>query len=178
MAGLDLETLQMTLDSVKEFARSSLPDQKLLDLDASEEFPAQVVRELTGEGLGIQLLFVPEKYGGLGGGAFDVYRLCEQMSRIDLGVATGVLATFLGSEPISVGGTEEQRKYWMSRLADEGLLMAYAATEPEAGSDLGNLRTTATPVEEDGRLTGYRIDGAKQWISNGGFADLYAVLGQ
>ena len=178
MAGLDLETLQMTLESVKEFAANALPDQKLLDLDASEEFPSEIVRELTGEGLGIQLLFVAEEYGGLGGGAFDVYRLCEQMSRIDLGVATGVLATFLGSEPITVGGTEEQRKYWMTRLANEGLLMAYAATEPQAGSDLANLRTTATPVEEDGRLIGYRIEGAKQWISNGGFADLYAVLAQ
>jgi alkylation response protein AidB-like acyl-CoA dehydrogenase len=176
MAGLDPETLQMTLDSVKEFAATSLTDQKLLDLDASEEFPGELVRQLCGEGLGVQLLFVPEQYGGLGGGAFDVYRLCEQMSRIDLGVATGVLATFLGSEPINVGGTDEQRKYWMTRLGEEGLLMAYAATEPEAGSDLGNLRTVATPVEEEGRLVGYRIRGAKQWISNGGFADLYAVL--
>src|SRR3954466_10834744 len=54
--------------------------------------------------------------------------------------------------------------------------MAYAATEPEAGSDLAALRTTATPVLEDGRVTGYVIHGNKQWISNGGFADLYSVL--
>jgi alkylation response protein AidB-like acyl-CoA dehydrogenase len=178
MPGLDVDTLQMTLESVKEFAATSLPDQKMLELDANEEFPIEIVRQLCGEGLGIQLLFVPEEYGGMGGGAFDVYRLCERMAAIDLGVATGVLATFLGSEPISVGGTPEQRKYWMTRLADEGLLMAYAATEPEAGSDLGALRTTATPIEEGGRTTGYRIRGNKQWISNGGFADLYVVLAQ
>jgi alkylation response protein AidB-like acyl-CoA dehydrogenase len=54
--------------------------------------------------------------------------------------------------------------------------MAYGATEPEAGSDLGALRTIATPVEEDGEITAYRLNGAKMWISNGGYADLYSVL--
>jgi alkylation response protein AidB-like acyl-CoA dehydrogenase len=112
----------------------------------------------------------------MGGGAFDVYRVCEQMARIDLGVATGVLATFLGSDPIRVGGTPEQQAHWMSRLAEEGLLMAYGATEPAAGSDLGAMKTRAEPVRENGEIKGYRITGAKQWISNGGFADLYTVL--
>ena len=50
----------------------------------------------------------------MGGGAFDLYRICEEMARIDLGIATGVLATFLGSDPISVGGTPEQKKRWMT----------------------------------------------------------------
>lgn len=54
--------------------------------------------------------------------------------------------------------------------------MAYGATEPEAGSDLGALRTTATPVSKNGQVAGYKINGSKQWISNGGFADLYTVL--
>jgi alkylation response protein AidB-like acyl-CoA dehydrogenase len=98
------------------------------------------------------------------------------MARIDLGLSTGVLATFLGSDPIIFGGTEEQKKRWLTRIAEEGLLMAYGATEPEAGSDLAALRTTATPVEEDGRITGYKINGNKQWISNGGYADLYSIL--
>ncbi len=98
------------------------------------------------------------------------------MARIDLGVATGVLATFLGSDPIRVGGTPEQQAHWMGRLAEEGLLMAYGATEPAAGSDLGALKTRAEPVRENGEIGSYRITGAKQWISNGGFADLYTVL--
>jgi alkylation response protein AidB-like acyl-CoA dehydrogenase len=100
------------------------------------------------------------------------------MGRIDLGVATGVLATFLGSDPIIYGGTEEQKATWLGRIAEENLLMAYAATEPEAGSDLAALRTTATPVEEGGRTVRYRINGNKMWISNGGYADLYTVLAQ
>ncbi|MFL6202965.1 MAG: acyl-CoA dehydrogenase family protein [Thermoanaerobaculia bacterium] len=170
-AGLDRETLDLTLDSLREFAQAHLPDDKLLDLDAKDEFPLATVRDMCGGGLGVQLLFIPEEYGGMGGGAFDVYRVCEALARVDLGVATGVLATFLGSDPIVFGGTPEQKRRWLSRIAEEGLLMAYAATEPEAGSDLAALRTTAKPVEG-----GYVLDGNKQWISNGGFADLYCVL--
>ncbi|MGD8320649.1 MAG: acyl-CoA dehydrogenase family protein [Gemmatimonadota bacterium] len=174
-AGLDAETLTMILDSVREFTDAELPHDRLLELDKTHEFPEETVRAMCSE-LGVQLLFIPEAYGGMGGGAFDVYRVCELMAGIDLALATGVLATFLGSDPIVFGGSEEQKALWLGRIAEEGLLMAYGATEPEAGSDLGALRTTATPVEEDGVVTGYRINGAKMWISNGGYADLYSVL--
>jgi len=173
---LDKETLELTLEAVRDFAREHLDDAKLRDLDARDEFPIDLVRAMCGEELGVQLLFIPEEYGGMGGGAYDVYRICEELARIDLGVATGVLATFLGSDPIAFGGTPEQKEKWMTRVGEEGLLMAYCATEPEAGSDLGALRSTAEPVLEDGELRGYRIDGSKQWISNGGYADLYTVL--
>jgi alkylation response protein AidB-like acyl-CoA dehydrogenase len=175
-SAIDSDTLEMTLDAVRDFVTDALPDEKLLALDEADEFPHELVRQLLGEGLGIQLVFIPMDFGGMGGGAFDVYRVCEQMARIDLGVATGVLATFLGSDPIRVGGTPEQQAHWMGRLAEEGLLMAYAATEPAAGSDLGALKTRAEPVRENGAISAYRITGAKQWISNGGFADLYTVL--
>jgi len=173
--GLDVDTLELTLKSLRDFAAEHLPDKKLLELDEKDECPLEVVHAMCGE-LGIQLLFIPEEFGGMGGGAFDVYRICEEMARIDLGVATAVLATFLGSEPISVGASPEQKKLWMSRIAEQALLFAYAATEPEAGSDLAALRTIAEPVTEDGRLTGYKISGSKQWISNGGIADAYTVL--
>ena len=175
-SSIDSETLEMTVDAVREYVTDALPDARLLELDEHDEFPEKLVKEMLGEGLGIQLVFIPQEYGGMGGGAFDVYRVCEQMARIDLGVATGVLATFLGSDPIRVGGTPEQRAHWMSRLAEEGLLMAYGATEPAAGSDLGALKTRAEPVQENGEIAGYRITGTKQWISNGGFADLYSIL--
>jgi len=174
--GFDKETLDLTLESLKDFVAARLPEKKILELDASEEFPVDIVREMCGPGLGIQLLFIPEEFGGMGGGAFDVYRVCEELARVDLGVATGVLATFLGSDPIIFGGTYEQKKQWMTRIGQEGLLMAYGATEPEAGSDLGALRTVAVPVIKDGTITGYTITGNKQWISNGGYADLYSVL--
>ena len=175
-AGIDEKTLELTLKSLRDFAKDRLPDKLLLDLDLRDECPLDVVRGMCGDDLGIQLLFIPEEFGGMGGGAFDVYRVCEEMARIDLGIATAVLATFLGSDPIRVGGTLEQQKLWMTRIAEEGLLFAYAATEPEAGSDLAALRTTAERVMKDGRIAGYKINGNKQWISNGGIADAYTVL--
>ena len=176
-SGLPADSLEMTLQSLRDFAEQRLPVARLLQLDHADEFPVDDVRALCDPNtLGIQLVFIQEEYGGFGGSAWDVYRTCELMAAIDLGVATGVLATFLGSDPISFGGTEEQKKHWLGRIAEEGLLFAYGATEPAAGSDLGALKTTAAPVVEDGKTVGYRLNGAKQWISNGGYADVYTIL--
>jgi alkylation response protein AidB-like acyl-CoA dehydrogenase len=171
------KTLALSLKSLRDFAKKRLPDQELMDLDARDECPLEIVRTLCSpDKLGIQLLFIPEEYGGFGGGTFDVYCVCEEMARIDLGIATSVLATFLGSDPITVGATPEQKKEWLSRIADEGLLFAYGATEPDAGSDLAALQTTADRVLEGDRVVGYRLNGSKQWISNGGIADAYTIL--
>src|SRR5579872_7043590 len=171
------KTLKLSLKSLREFAKKKLPDQELIDLDARDECPIEIVRDMCSpDKLGIQLLFIPEEFGGMGGGTFDVYCVCEEMARIDLGVATAVLATFLGSDPITVGATPEQKKIWLSRIADEGILFAYGATEPDAGSDLGALQSTADRVMEDDRVVGYKLNGAKQWISNGGIADAYTIL--
>ncbi len=174
--GLDPDTLEMMLAAISEFAARELPDARLIELDEVDEFPEQTVRHMCSEDLGVQLVFVDEDYDGMGGGAFDVYRVCAHLAAIDLGVATAVLATALGSDPITVGGTPDQKKRWLTRIADDGALFAYGATEPQAGSDLAAMKTVAVPVETDGGLTGYRITGAKQWISNGGVADLYTVL--
>ena len=174
--GLDLDMLEMTLAAISEFAERELPESLLIELDERDEFPAAAVKKMCSDELGVQLLFIEEAHGGMGGNAFDVYRVCAQMAAIDLGVATSVLATFLGSDPILMGGTPDQIHHWMSRIANEGLMMAYGATEPEAGSDLGSLKTVAVPVETDGVVTGYRISGKKQWISNGAVADLYTIL--
>ena len=171
------KTLKLSLKSLREFAKKRLPDQTLIELDEKDECPLDIVHDLCSpDKVGITLLFVPEEYGGMGGNTFDVYCVCEEMAHIDLGVATSVLATFLGSDPITVGATPEQKKIWLSKIAEEGTLFAYGATEPEAGSDLGALRTTAERVIEDGRVVGYKISGNKQWISNGGIADAYTVL--
>jgi acyl-CoA dehydrogenase len=174
--GLDVESLDFTLESIEEFGRRELPDSKLIELDERDEFPEEIVRRMCGEELGIQLLFIPEEHGGMGGGALDVYRVCERMAALDLGVATSVLATFLGSDPIVVGGTPDQKGRWMRRIAEEGVLMAYGATEPDAGSDLAAMKTKAQPISENGHVVGYRLTGAKQWISNGGVAELSSVL--
>lgn len=177
MAGLDQETREMILDTLKKYAERKLTPEYLLKLDHEDQFPHEVLQELYDPSqLGLHLLFIPEEYDGLGGGAYDIYRVSELMASIDLGVATGVLATFLGSDPIRVGGTAEQKAHWMGRIAEEALLMAYGATEPQAGSDLASLSTKAVPVQENGAVVGYKLSGQKQWISNGAVADLYTVL--
>ena len=174
---LDPEILKVALTSIDEFAARELPDALLIELDERDEFPEELVRRMSsGDELGIQLLFVPFEYGGMGGGAFDVYRVCERMAAIDLGVATSVLATFLGSDPITVGGTEEQKQ-------------RVAGPDRRGGRAVRLRRHRARGRQrprcaEDGRragrrqrrVVGYRISGAKQWITNGGVADLYTVL--
>jgi acyl-CoA dehydrogenase len=174
--GLDRDTLELMLSSVDEFIARALPEQTRLELDHEDVCPEETVRAMCGDDLGVHLAFLPEEYGGLGGGAFDSYRICEHLAHVDIGLATSVFATFLGSDPILVGGTDKQRQEWLGRIAEKGILFAYGATEPEAGSDLGALTTTATPVETDGRVTGYRLNGRKQWISNGSIADACTIL--
>ncbi len=174
--GLDHDTLEMVLDSINMFAEGRLPEKVLLELDHEDTFPEDIVRGMCGDELGVSLLFIKEEHGGMGGGSFDGYRVCEKLAHIDVGIATGVLATFLGSDPIVFGGTEEQKLRWLGAIAEQGLIMAYGATEPEAGSDLASMKTTADRIEEDGEIVGYRINGNKQWISNGGYADLYTIL--
>jgi alkylation response protein AidB-like acyl-CoA dehydrogenase len=171
------KTLKLSIKSLRDFAKKRLPDETLRELDARDECPLEIVHHMCSpDKLGIQLLFIPEEYGGFGGGAFDVYCVCEEMARIDLGVATAVLATFLGSDPITVGATPEQKMKWLSKIADEGVLFAYGATEPDAGSDLASLQTTAERVMDGDKIVGYKINGSKQWISNGGIADCYTIL--
>ena len=171
---IDPEALALVISTLRDYAERELKPERLLELDRLNEFPEHVHRDLYGE-IGLHLLFIPEEFGGMGGGAYDIYRVSETLARIDLGIATGVLATFLGTDPITVGGTPEQKKKWMGRIASEGLLVAYGATEPHAGSDLSALRTTATPIVFEGRPS-YRLDGQKQWISNGGVAAIWLIL--
>jgi alkylation response protein AidB-like acyl-CoA dehydrogenase len=174
--GLDADTLKMMLEALDGFVGDYLTPERVLDLDHADVCPEDLIRSMCSDDLGVQLVFVPEPYGGMGGGAFDAYRVCELMARHDVGVATAVFATFLGSDPILVGATEQQKKQWLGRIAEQGIVFAYGATEPEAGSDLGAMTTTAVPVEENGHVTGYRINGRKQWISNGSIADATTIL--
>jgi acyl-CoA dehydrogenase len=174
--GLDAETLTMTLEAIRDYLADAMPEDRQLQLDHEDVCPEDVVRGMCSDQLGIQLLFIPEEYGGMGGGSADVYRVCEQLARLDIGIATSVLATFLGSDPIFVGATPEQKRTWLTEIAENGVLYAYGATEPEAGSDLPAMKTTATPVLDGDVITGYRLSGRKQWISNGGIADRYTIL--
>jgi alkylation response protein AidB-like acyl-CoA dehydrogenase len=176
-AGLDDESLDFVLQTVHTVAQRRLDKPTRLRLDEEDVFPAELVRELLGPEVGLHLLFLPEEAGGLGGGGRDLLRVSEEMARIDLGVATAFLAIALGVDPIIVGGTEAQRELWLGRIADEGMIVAYGVTEPAAGSNVAALATVAHPLTgEDGAVVGYRLDGTKQFITNGGVAALYTIL--
>jgi alkylation response protein AidB-like acyl-CoA dehydrogenase len=177
-AGLDLQSLGLMLEALGDFVDDALTPERQLELDHEDVCPEDIVRAMSDpEQLGVQLVFIPEAYGGMDGGAFDAYRVCEVMARKDIGLATAVFATFLGSDPIVFGATEEQKQRWLGTIAEDGVVFAYGASEPEAGSDLGSLTTTAAAVRgRDGEVTAYRINGRKQWISNGSIADYTTIL--
>jgi alkylation response protein AidB-like acyl-CoA dehydrogenase len=174
---LDAEDLDLIIKTLKEFTDREAPLEQRLKWDESNTCPAEVVRAMLGPDVGLHLVFLPEEHGGMGGGAYDVYRLSEEFAKIDLGLATGMLAVALGTDPIRVGCTDEQKARWIPRIADEGLVVAYGVTEPEAGSNVQNLKTVAERITDaDGRVTHYRLNGVKQFISNGSIADLYTFL--
>jgi alkylation response protein AidB-like acyl-CoA dehydrogenase len=177
--GLPLDEREMILDLLAQVRERMLTPEKLREWDKGEIFPEAEIRELLGPDIGFQLLFIPEEYGGLGGGARDLAAFSEQMAKICLGVGTALLVIHLGSDPILVAGTDAQKQKWLTKVAEEGSIVAYAVTEAEAGSNLSNIKTTATPVLDDsGAIVGYRINGTKQFISSGGYADFLTVLAQ
>jgi len=177
--GLDEETRQMVVDTVRQLSKRLLTKKAILEWDRDEIFPEAAVREMLSPEIGLQLLFIPEAYGGMGGGAMDCCAVTREMSKICLGVGTAFFAIQLGSDPIIVGGTEAQKERWLGAVAEGHSLVAYAVTEAEAGSNLASLKTKAEPVVDDsGTLTGYRINGSKQFISTGGYADFVTVLAQ
>jgi alkylation response protein AidB-like acyl-CoA dehydrogenase len=174
---LDAGDIDLIVKTLKEFTDKEAPLERRLKWDEADTCPVDVVRAMLSPEVGLHLVFLPAEHGGMGGGAYDVYRLSCEFAKIDLGLATAMLAVALGTDPIRVGCTEEQKAKWITRIADEGLIVAYGVTEPEAGSNVQNLKTEASRVvDQSGRVTHYRLNGVKQFISNGSIADLYTIL--
>ncbi len=174
---LDAGDIDLIVRTLKEFTDREAPLDRRLKWDEGDTCPADVVRAMLSPEVGLHLVFLPAEYGGMGGGAYDVYRLSTEFAKIDLGLATAMLAVALGTDPIRVGCTDEQKAKWIGRIAEEGLIVAYGVTEPEAGSNVQSLKTEAARItDDDGRVTGYRLNGVKQFISNGSIADLYTIL--
>jgi len=176
-AGLDNETRTMILDTIGSLKNELLTREKILDLDDKSEFPIEIVRELLSERVGLQMVFIPEEFGGLGGGAVDTYHVSVELAKICLGVSTAFLAIHLGAEPILLFGTDDQKQKWLGKIINEAALVAYAVTEADAGSNLDAIKTKAEPVTDDsGKIVAWRLNGSKQFISNGGYADFLTLL--
>ena len=174
---LDKDDLDTILSTLNEFAEREMPFDLRMKWDEEDVCPEELVKKMLSEDVGLHLVFIPEEYDGMGGGAYDIYRLSSEFAKKDLGVATSMLAVALGTDPIRVGCTHEQKQNWMTRIANEGLIVAYGVTEPEAGSNVESLKTKAERItDENGKVTHYKLNGTKQFISNGGIADLYTIL--
>ena len=138
-------------------------------LDETEEFPWEILKELADTG--IFGLYIPKEYGGMGGGIFENCLAVEKLAEACVGVATSFAASGLGAYPILLHGSEELKRKYLPQIASGKRLAAFGLTEPGAGSDVSGIRTTAV---KDGDH--YIIDGTKQWITNGGEAEIYSVL--
>jgi butyryl-CoA dehydrogenase len=139
------------------------------ELDEKEEFPWEIIR-LCGE-TGLFGVSIEEDYGGFGGGVLENCLAVEELSRACLGVATSYAGSGLGAHPIMLYGSSEQKKRYLPDIASGKRLAAFGLTEADAGSDAGAIRTTAIRGEN-----GYILNGTKQWITNGGEAEIYTII--
>jgi butyryl-CoA dehydrogenase len=157
---------------LKELARK-IAEEKVMpvraELDEKEEFPWDMMHICAEAGLfGVSL---PEEYGGFGGGVFENCVVIEELSRACIGVSVSFAGSGLGAYPISIAGTDDQKKRYLPEIASGKRLAAFGATEANAGSDVAGMQTTA---QKDG--DGYILNGTKQWITNGGEAEIYSVF--
>jgi len=164
-----LNELQKT---VRKMART-IAEERILPvraaLDEKEEFPWAIMKDIADTDL--FRVFIPEEYEGLGGGCLELCLVVEELSRVCPGVAVSYAGSLLGSFALLEYGDEEQKRKYLPDIARGKRLAAFAVTEAEAGSDIGNIKTTAIRTDE-----GYVINGTKQFITNGGEADIYTVI--
>ena len=158
----------MIRDLARQIAREKIKP-RAAEYDEKEEFPWEIMKVLAKADLfGI---YIEEKYGGTGGGVLELAIATEELSRACAGTAVCFAASALGTYPIILFGSEEQKKKYLPNLAGGKKLAAFALTEAQAGSDAGNIETKA---RKEGDY--YVLNGTKQWITNGGEAEIYTVI--
>ena len=162
------EEQQMIVDIARQITDEKIIPQRA-ELDEKEEFPNAILDDIAKADL--FGLFIPETYGGFGGGCFEVVLALEQFGRGCVGVATSYAASALGAYPILLAGSQDMKQKYMPDIATGKKKAAFALTEANAGSDASGIQTTA---ELDGDE--WVLNGTKQWITNGGDAQVYTVI--
>ncbi|HEX7878235.1 MAG TPA: acyl-CoA dehydrogenase family protein, partial [Candidatus Eisenbacteria bacterium] len=137
--------------------------------DQLQEYPWEIKDAIARAGL--LKVWIPKEYGGAGAGVMNLCIVVEELSRACGGVGVMFAVNALGSFPILVGGTEEQKKEWLPQIATGEKLIAFCLSEKFAGSDAGSLRTAA---RDEGDY--FVLSGEKKWTTNGGAADIYTVF--
>ena len=159
-------------EAIRDLARKIAVEKMLpvrQELDEKEEFPWEIMK-ICGDA-GLFGVAIPEEYGGVGGGILETCIAVEELSRVCLGISVSYAACGLGVSPILLYGSAEQKKKYIPDIAKGKRLAAFGLTEPDAGSDAGSIRTTATRKSD-----GYILNGTKQWITNGGEAEIYTII--
>ncbi len=154
--------------AAREFAEKEFPSFAQ-ECDREEKPPSHLWRKACE--LGFVGVFIPESYGGAGLGFLEHCLINEEFWRVDPGIAHFILAGTFGSEILLLFGTEEQKQKWVPPLVKAQAITGAAITEPDAGSDVSSVRTTATLERSD-----YVINGAKMFITGGTLADYLLVL--
>ncbi|MFH1260050.1 MAG: acyl-CoA dehydrogenase family protein [Elusimicrobiota bacterium] len=162
------EEQKMIIDLARKIAQEKMKPMRE-HYDAAEEFPWAIVKELAKADLcGV---YIPQEYGGFGGGVFSLVLVVEELCKVDGGTALAIAATALGTIPILLFGSEEQKKKYLPAIAKGEKLAAFGLTEPQAGSDAGATQTTARRDGDD-----YILNGTKCFITNAGEAEVYTVI--
>jgi len=166
-----LFSLPEEYQALRESVRS-LADKKIQpfahDVDAQARFPQEAFDAL--QGAGLAAAHVPTQYGGEGADALGVVIIIEEVARVCASSSLIPAVNKLGSVPLMLGGNEEQKKRWLTPLA-QGKGFSYCLSESEAGSDAAAMKTRAVRKGD-----GWVLNGSKKWISHAGFSDFYTVL--
>jgi acyl-CoA dehydrogenase len=149
-------------DLARDFAAKEIRPKEAA-YDDRMQHPAEVIAEA--HELGLMNLHVPEQYGGLGLGAFDGMLVGEELYWGCAGIGTSITANGLGSGPVMIAGSDDQKAKWLTPLIEEPILCSFGLSEPGAGSDVASLKSTAVRDGDE-----YVINGSKTFITNAGYA--------
>jgi acyl-CoA dehydrogenase len=152
----------------REFATKEIRP-KAADYDVHMTHPADVIAKA--HDVGLMNVHVPAEYGGLGLGAFDGMLVGEEINWGCTGIGTSIGANGLGAGPVIIAGTDEQKTMWLTPLVEQPILCSFGLSEPEAGSDVARLKTTAERHGDE-----YVLNGSKTFITNAGYADWTVVF--
>ena len=145
-----------------EFAEREIRP-KAAEYDEHSRHPADVIAKA--HDVGLMNPHIPEEYGGLGLSGFDGMLIGEELSWGCAGIAVSIVVNTLGAAPVLIAGTDDQKREWVAPLVDEPLLCSFALTEPNAGSDVSGIQTTAVRRGDE-----YVLNGSKMFITNAGHA--------
>jgi butyryl-CoA dehydrogenase len=159
-------------EALRELARK-IADEKIRPVAAQYDrdgtFPWDIVKVFADAGL--FGLVIPHEYGGMGLGIFELSFITEELAKACGGITLCLAASALGTFPVMIAGSDEQKKRYLPELAEGKYLAAFGLTEPHAGSDAGSMRTKAVRDGDD-----YVLNGSKIFITNGGVAHIYTVI--